>query len=228
MNSIMDNVRSDQNKYGFYLTQVDASNRSTTWTIMNSYFGTNSANGGVLDGGDTNTLLKCVFEGNLGTALYITNAEIMPSVLDCYFEFNSAGDSINIDSAYPGIIQNTRFADEATNTHINLSDSNGWILMNNYHSENINGGKINIHKSYASSGKDIIMGCTLPAATPISENAAGTVVIDPQGGILDRFKISTGTDITVNGAGNGLIVNNGTYNYRITVDSTGAVIATVI
>lgn len=176
MNSVMERVRSDENDKGFSLNQVDPGSRSTTWTLVDCYFGSNRSLGGLLSGGDSNVLIKCLFEGNQGTGLYITNDEVNPNLHSCYFESN-VGYSINIDSNREGCIFGGRFADESVDAHINLGISKGWLIQGVWFAGNsIGGSGVNINKTY-SGGKDMAIGCFFGGATPIANNSPAVKVI---------------------------------------------------
>lgn len=72
-----------------------------------------------------------------------------------------------------------------------------------------------------------VIGASLNGAIPLSENAGAIKLLDNTG-FLDRFKISTNDDLRINGVGKGVIVNNGQYNYRISVNAAGQVVATIL
>lgn len=220
MNCVLDTVRSDGNAKGFSLNQIDAGHRSTTCTLINCYFGSNTALGGLLSGGDSNVLIKCLFEGNSNTGLYITNGETNPNLHSCYFESNVSY-SLNIDNAGAGQIFGGRFADENVTAHINLGNTTGWMIQGTWHATNSLGGTgININKGFAG-GVDVVMGCFLGGATQLGGNA-GSIKLMDNAGFLDRFKISTGDDIIVNVAGTGVIVKSpdGTQTGRIALNNS--------
>ncbi|OMD92988.1 hypothetical protein BSK49_00975 [Paenibacillus odorifer] len=228
MNSTIINSRFDRNRHGFQLTAIDNGHRSTTWTLLNCYCGTNRQAGGVMSGGDSNCLIKCLFEGNTNGGLYVTNDEVNPTLTNCYFEFNT-GYSLNIDSGNSGSVVGGRFADENVNAHINLGNSTGWMINGTWHSTNSIGGTgVNITKSYVSGGNDVVVGCQLFGATPIGGRAGNVSVIDAKG-IIDRFRFTTGEDIRITGQGKGIIMNSddGLHNYRVHI-ADGAWVLTEI
>lgn len=170
-------VRSDLNNNGFNLEAIDTGNRSTTFDLDRCYFGQNNNLGGLLNGGDSNTLTKCVFEGTKGTGLYITNGEVNPNLYGCYFESNS-GYSLNIDAGGSGNIFGGRFADEGVTAHIQLGNTTAWNIFGTWHSTNSasGGSGVNINKTYTG-GVDNIYGGTRQGATPIGGNTANVKII---------------------------------------------------
>jgi hypothetical protein len=176
MNSVMERVRSDENNAGFSLNQVNPGSRSTTWSITDSYFGSNRGVGGILSGGDSNVLNKCLFEGNAGSGLYITNDEVNPNLHSCYFESN-AGYSINVDSGREVYVFGARFADENVTAHMNLGNTHGCVINGAWFAGNSLGGTGgNINKGYAG-GVDMVIGCFFGGVTPIANNSPNVKVI---------------------------------------------------
>ena len=194
MNSVMERVRSDENSHGFSLNQIDAGHRSTTWTLIDCYFGSNNNLGGLLSGGDSNVLIKCLFEGNKGNGLYITNDEVNPNLHSCYFESNT-GYSVNIDSGREGYVFGGRFADTNVSAHIQLGNTKGWLIQGTWHDGNATGGGVNINKSY-SGGVDLLVNCSLNGSTPVSGNTPNLMRINTNG--ISALKGISATQISAN------------------------------